>query len=116
MNLFLIPIGICEDIERKMNGYLWGRESTGKGVKWMTWAKLCMPKKCEGLGVREPRKVNLAMLAKQGGRFIHQPNGLASRVMKAKYYPQTSFLEAKIGTNSSYVWRSLMEAMDVIKA
>lgn len=103
MSLFLIPAGICEDIERKMNGFLWGRGGTGKGVKWMKWSKLCMPKGCGGLGMRDLRKLNLAMLAKQGCRLLQQTNGLVSEIIKARYYPNKSFLEAEIGNNPSYV-------------
>lgn len=35
MNLFLIPVGVCVEIERKMNGFMWG--NGGKGIKWMAW-------------------------------------------------------------------------------
>lgn len=35
--------------------------------------------------------------------------------MKEKYYPNTSFLDAQLGNNPSYVWRSLMAAMEVVK-
>ncbi|XP_074378628.1 uncharacterized protein LOC141720172 [Apium graveolens] len=116
MNVFLIPIGICEDIERKMNGFLWGRGVTGKGVRWMSWARMCRPKGCGGLGVKDLRKFNLAMLAKQGWRLVQQSNVLVSSIIKARYYPNTSFLEAGVGRNPSYVWRSLMEAIGVVKA
>lgn len=116
MNLFLIPSGICEDIERKMNGFLWGRGATRKGVKWMAWSRMCSPKGCGGLGVRDLRQFNLAMLAKQCWRLIQCSNTLVSTVIKAKYYPYTSFLQAKMGHSPSYVWRSLMEAMEVVTA
>lgn len=43
-------------------------------------------------------------------------NGLVSEIIKARYHPTTSLLEAEVGKNPSYVWRSLMEAMEVVKA
>lgn len=36
------------------------------------------------------------------------------RVYKARYFPNTNFLEAKIGHNPSYIWRSILEAKDLV--
>ncbi|KAL1827804.1 hypothetical protein ACET3Z_006216 [Daucus carota] len=116
MSLFLIPSTMCEEIERKMNAFLWGNGANSKGVKWISWSKMCMPKKCGGLGLRELRKFNLSMLAKQGWRLLKGSNPLASAIMKAKYYPNSSFLDAEVGTNPSYVWRSILASIEVIKA
>lgn len=74
-----------------------------------------MPKRCGGLGVRELRKFNLAMLAKQCWRLLNQTNGLVTDIIKARYYPTTAILEAQMGQNPSYIWRSLMEAIEVLK-
>lgn len=116
MSLFLIPATLCDEMERTMNAFLWGRAPTGKGVKWILWKKLCMPKSCEGLGVRDLKNFNLSMLAKQGWRLLNESNPLVSAILKAKYYPKSNFLEAEVGNNPSYVWRSIMAAMDVVKA
>ncbi|XP_074326999.1 uncharacterized protein LOC141664942 [Apium graveolens] len=116
MNLFLIPVNMCEELERKMNAFLWGRGSTGKGVKWMAWKKLCRPKECGGLGVRDLRNFNLAMLAKQGWRLLNETNPLVSAIMKAKYYPQTDLLNTEAGANASYIWRSIMASLRAVKA
>lgn len=35
--------------------------------------------------------------------------------MKARYFPNCEFLDAKISANPSFVWRSIMSAHDVIK-
>ncbi|XP_074346113.1 uncharacterized protein LOC141684875 [Apium graveolens] len=70
---------------------------------------------CGGLGMRETRKFNLSMLAKQGWWLLKETNSLVSAIMKAKYYPNFSFLNATVGTNPSYAWRSIMAAIDVVK-
>ena len=116
MNLFLIPVTMCEEIERKMNAFLWGNGANSRGVKWMLWNKVCVPKNCGGLGLRELRKFNLSMMAKQGWRLLKESNPLVSAVMKARYYPNSSFLDAEVGSNPSYFWRSILASMDVIKA
>lgn len=35
--------------------------------------------------------------------------------MKAKYYPKSSFLNAEVGVNPSYVWRSIMAAVEGVR-
>jgi hypothetical protein len=53
-------------------------------------------------------------LARQGWRLLHQPSSLLCRVLKAKYFPHTSFLEAGIPGNASYIWRSICAAKEVL--
>lgn len=47
---------------------------------------------------------------------MSKPNSLVSRVFKARYYPNTNFLEARMGDNPSYIWRSIMEAQGLVTA
>ncbi|KAL8113768.1 hypothetical protein AgCh_020895 [Apium graveolens] len=35
--------------------------------------------------------------------------------MKARYFPHTDFLNAKLGKNPSYMWRSIITAQDVVR-
>lgn len=72
--------------------------------------------KCDGgMGFRNLYVFNVALLGKQGWRFMSQPDTLVAKLFKAKYYLKWDFLEAKRGSNSSYVWRSLHEARVVLK-
>ena len=38
-----------------------------------------------------------------------------TRVLKAKYYPSTSFLNAKLGHNPSFTWRSFWNSREVLQ-
>lgn len=58
---------------------------------------MCILKKSGGLGFRNWHDFNLAMLAKQGWGLLKKPNWLLTRLMEAKYYPKSSFLEAVKG-------------------
>ncbi|CAH9078499.1 unnamed protein product [Cuscuta europaea] len=98
-----------------MNGYWWNGKSE-KGVSWTSWELLCQPKNCGGLGFRRLREFNLSIFAKQAWRIFTEPNTLAARVFKARYFPRGNFLNAKLGGSPSFIWRSLFETQSVIKA
>ncbi|CAH9070607.1 unnamed protein product [Cuscuta europaea] len=60
------------------------------------------------------KEFNIAMLGKQGWKLTRDPNSLVGRVLKAKYFHTSFFLEAKLGSTPSFVWRSLLAAQDVL--
>lgn len=64
---------------------------------------------------RDLRNFNLAMLAKQGWRLLHEKDSLLYRCFKAKYFPRCCFLEVVDIPNSSYVWKSLLAAKHILK-
>jgi hypothetical protein len=45
---------------------------------------------------------------------MQDPDSVASKILKAKYFPQTSFLEAKLGSKPSYTWRSIFNARELL--
>ncbi|XP_019184658.1 PREDICTED: uncharacterized protein LOC109179616 [Ipomoea nil] len=54
--------------------------------------------------------------AKQGWRLLTNPTSLMTRVFKARHFPTSSFYEAVIGGNPSYVWKSIMAGQDLLKS
>ena len=42
------------------------------------------------------------------------PNSLLHNVFKEKYFAKSSFMEAKLGKNLSYAWRSIVAARSTI--
>ncbi|XP_060959199.1 uncharacterized mitochondrial protein AtMg00310-like [Cannabis sativa] len=115
MNVFLIPVGICNDIERAISQFWW-RSSSKKGIHWMNWDKLSAHKANGGMGFRDFRDFNLALLAKQGWRLLTCGDTLMGKIFKARYFSTGSFLSATLGSNPSYIWRSVLEAQDLVRA
>jgi hypothetical protein len=66
------------------------------------------------MGFRDLHLFNKSLLPRQGWRLIRYPNSLASRVLKAKYYPHHSFLDFTIKNNDSFIWRSICESKKVL--
>ncbi|XP_058767475.1 uncharacterized protein LOC131641187 [Vicia villosa] len=114
MSIFILPEAVINDIERMLNAFWWGGGSISKGICWMAWDRLACSKKDGGLGFIDFRAFNMAMVAKQGWFIMSHPQSLVSRFFKARYFPKTSFFEANLGSNPSFVWRSIWKARDVL--
>lgn len=116
MSVFSLPKQLCSDLESLMCKFWW-RSSTKqtKGIHWMSWDRMCRKKSDGGLGFRKLHDFNLALLGKQAWRLITKPDGMVSKIYKARYYPEGSFLTAKIGANPSYIWRSVLESQELMK-
>jgi hypothetical protein len=58
---------------------------------------------------------NTAMLARQVWRILTHPDTLCAQVLKAKYFPIGTILDAKPKKDISYSWRSILRGVDLIK-
>ena len=115
MSSFLLPKNLCEELTSVIRKFWWGQTRSEKKIAWLNWDTMCLPKTGGGLGFRDLRSFNLALLAKHGWRLLTNSNSLFSRVYKAKYFPHCSFTEATLGQSPSYAWRSLMAAQNIVQ-
>lgn len=107
MGMLKFPAGIVEEIHKILANFWWGNKENARKLHWKNWRSLCKPKWCGGLGFRDMGVFNEALLAKQVWRLLHRKDSLCAKVMKAKYYPNSSIMEARLGYCPSYLWKSL---------
>lgn len=55
------------------------------------------------------------MLAKQGWRLWQNPDSLCAQVLKAKYFPNSTVLEAKLKAGMPFTWRSVLRGIELVK-
>ncbi|OMO58663.1 reverse transcriptase [Corchorus capsularis] len=114
MSVFLFPKSFVQELNAMISRFWWGDSSSQRKIHWKHWESLCVSKLDGGLGFRDFESFNLALLAKQGWRILQNPESLCARLLRAKYYPRGNFMQAQLGSNPSFLWRSLVAGKRVI--
>ncbi|CAJ2662610.1 unnamed protein product [Trifolium pratense] len=85
MSIYLLPDATINEIERMLNSFWWGGSASNQGIRWLAWDRMTIPKAFGGMGFRDLRAFNLAMIAKQAWNFMTKPHSLVARLYKARW-------------------------------
>lgn len=97
MSYFSLPRGISGSITSLIIQFWWGSKRGKRKPCWVSWDVCTKPKYLAGLGFRDIDLFNTSLLARQAWRIIQSPTTLSARILQAKYFPSTPFLEAQLG-------------------
>ena len=112
MSVFKVPLGVCDDLNRMVSN--WGAEEGKRKTHWYAWNKMTRPKARGGLGFRDFRLFNQALLARQAWRLIAFPNSLCARLLKAKYYPSGRLEDTVFSANPSSTWQAVSYGLELL--
>jgi hypothetical protein len=112
---FQFSAGLCDELSQIIRNLWWSDEEDRKRVHWMSWDKMTEPKRKGGMGFRELRLFNRALLAKQAWRLVMYPESLCARLLKAKYYPDGDLLDTAFIKNISPYWQGITHGLDLLK-
>ena len=115
MSCFDLTKNLCEEISSMICRYRWNLQDGKDKCHWVGWEGMTRAKEDEGLGFRYLHIFNLAMLSRKCWRILQHPDSLCAVVLKAKYFSQTSVLEAEPQSGMSYTWRSILRGLDILK-
>lgn len=114
MSCFKLPVSLCHRIEQICAKFWWNGSFDQSGMHWMNWQNLCRPKCVGGMSFRNMTAFSKA-LAKQIWRIIRKPNSLMTKVLKARYFKNKNIMQTRLGSNPSYIWRSILWSRDLIE-
>lgn len=115
MSYFKLSDSLCHDLNSMVSQFWWRQKEKERKMAWTSLENRCQPKSEGGMGFKNLKVFNLALLAKQGWRLSKKPTSLTYRVFKAKNFAGCSFMEAQVGRKPSYVWRSIMAVRETVE-
>ena len=84
-------------------------------MAWIAWEEMILKKCCGGMGFKDLRLFNQAMLARQAWRPIQYSESLCARLLKAKYDPRGCLIDTAFCSNASAPWQAILYGLDLLK-
>ena len=64
LSCFKLPNSLCDELVGMVHKFWWGQNNGVDKMAWLSWEKMCIPKETGGMGFRDLKAFNLALLAK----------------------------------------------------
>ncbi|XP_026438254.1 uncharacterized protein LOC113336795 [Papaver somniferum] len=85
LSLFQMPISVAKKLEKLMRNFLWGDTINKKSLHWRSWKKVSVPKSEGGLGIRNLKVTNDALLTKWLWRYGEEKMSLWRKIIFEKF-------------------------------
>jgi hypothetical protein len=85
LSLFPIPSRVANRLERLQRNFLWGGSNEKNKFHLVKWLLVCSPSQKGGLGIRNLRRFNQALLGKWLWCFATERDALWRKVVEVKY-------------------------------
>uniref|UniRef100_A0A803P4Q1 Reverse transcriptase domain-containing protein n=1 Tax=Cannabis sativa TaxID=3483 RepID=A0A803P4Q1_CANSA len=108
MSLFILPQKVTAAIDKSCRDFLWGIKGNRSKLHLSSWEKVCLPKNLEGLGFREGRKWNEALIAKFLWAVSSKQHNLWVRWIHAIYMKDNNLWTMPIKNDTSWYFEKLL--------
>jgi hypothetical protein len=105
LSFFKAPAGIISKLECIFKKFLWGGSEERK-LNWVKWEKVCRPLEEGGLGIKNLRAFNLALLSKWEWKIRDERAGLWYRALGNRYEIRDGVSTCS-SRDSSLWWRDI---------
>jgi hypothetical protein len=90
-------------------------ENPTNPIAFHSWEDICKPKNQGGLGIRDMELINKSMFINTAWNVITDKNPFLSNILKAKYYPNSSFWTASTAGPRSVFWSSVLQIKPILQ-
>lgn len=85
LSIFKAPKGVIHTVESLFKQFLWGGGECKNKIHWVAWREVCKEKEDGGLGIKNLRAFNLALLGKWLWRLRTEKEALWYKVLVSRY-------------------------------
>lgn len=114
LSVFRAPCSIINQLERLQRNFLWGSTGCTRKIHWVWSNEVCRPVDSEGLGLKDLKGTNRAVLNKWIWKFGSNRNAPWRRVVVAKYGEEQFgwFIDKPSGPVGCSVWKDIYKEME----
>ncbi|GJY55984.1 hypothetical protein Tco_0455099 [Tanacetum coccineum] len=114
-SLFILPIEICNLIDRLFKNFLWTRGESIRGMASVAWKDVCKPKSQGGLGLRSVHLWNEALMAKHIWNIVSRKNSIWVKWVNIYCLKGRCMWDDELSRGYSWSWKQLFDLKNKIK-
>lgn len=115
MQIHLLPKAVCTRIDSLTRSSIWAKDGSSRGWSLVNWKMMILPKKFGGMGIRDTRLTNLALVGKLIRSILHEQDKLWVQVLTHRYLRQDSLWTGKKKARDSSIWYIILQVISVFK-
>jgi len=108
LSFFKAPASVCNKIKSIQRSFLWAWGRDNRSIPWVSWENICKPCEEGGLGIKDMRKFNFALMAKWKWRLMNEEEGKWKDILKSKYIAISSNTHGQMKKQSRW-WSDLLK-------
>lgn len=115
MQMMRLSSGVINYIGQVFRKFIWCGATGPKKIHLANGRRLCQPKFCGGLGLKNLRTMNNALLMKLDWGILSSPTSFWVQVLRSKYGFYPSSFDSNLPTRyGSYLWKALGQVWHMV--
>ncbi|XP_026449926.1 uncharacterized protein LOC113350066 [Papaver somniferum] len=115
MQCFEFPKSVLDEFDKLQRDFWWQKDNPKKEFYPKAWDDIRTSKVSSGIGIRDPYKVNMSLLAKLAWRMLKNPEDLWVKILRGKYFPRAHPFHKNKDYEISWIWHSIRSGLQIIK-
>lgn len=117
MSTILLSKGTIAKLTSIVRKFWWTgiqKDNDSKPICFRAWDDICKPMHEGGLGIRDLSFMNKSLVATAAWRIIKNPSSLVAKILKAKYFHNTSIWKPRSSVPRSAFWASVLKIVPLM--